>query len=406
MAQDNRLMQVSALDRSIDRPLADYVSAKPYGVSGEPTTLRDYLFVVLKRKWLILSLVLVITSVVTIQSFRAPSIYQGETTIRIEQRPMSVLQTKEIVITGQNDPNFWGTQLKLLENPALARQVVLTLDLQHNLAFFGGQPQGGVFSSLRRIFSNPKNTNETPAAPGLTVVGESEVTDDSLTPEQLAELEPYEDAIIAGEVVEPVPNTNLVKIGFIHSDPVLAQKVANTLAEVFVNNNLQRATAGSSKAEDILAKEIASLQTEIKQEQEEQFNYAKNHNLPLTADASGNLEAARLATLSGQLLQAENDRKLLQAQLEAAKRESDPFSIPDVNTSQRVEKLRDRISGLKEKRDALMVVYTAEWPEVKKIDAQLKGLEAELGKAPPEIVTSIQRRYEAAVSRESLLRRS
>ena len=406
MAQDNRLMQVSALDRSIDRPLADYVSAKPYGVSGEPTTLRDYLFVVLKRKWLILSLVLVITSVVTIQSFRAPSIYQGETTIRIEQRPMSVLQTKEIVITGQNDPNFWGTQLKLLENPALARQVVLTLDLQHNLAFFGGQPQGGVFSSLRRIFSKPKKTTETPAAPGLTVVGESEVTDDSLTPEQLAELEPYEDAIIAGEVVEPVPNTNLVKIGFIHSDPVLAQKVANTLAEVFVNNNLRRATAGSSKAEDILAKEIASLQTEIKQEQEEQFNYAKNHNLPLTADASGNLEAARLATLSGQLLQAENDRKLLQAQLEAAKRESDPFSIPDVNTSQRVEKLRDRISGLKEKRDALMVVYTAEWPEVKKIDAQLKGLEAELGKAPPEIVTSIQRRYEAAVSRENLLRRS
>ena len=407
MAQDNRLMPVSALDRSIDRPLADFVPAKPYGVSGEPTTLREYLFVVLKRKWLILSLVLVVTSLVTIQSFRAPSIYEGETTIRIEQRPMSVLQTKEIVITGQNDPNFWGTQLKLLENPALARQVVLTLDLQHNSAFFGGQTQGGVFSSLRRIFSKSKTSTEAPAAPGgLTVVGESEVTGDALTPEQLAELEPYEDAIIAGESVEPVPSTNLVKIGFIHSDPELAQKVANTLAEVFVNNNLQRATAGSSKAEDVLAKEIATLQTTIKQEQEEQFNYAKNHNLPLTADASGNLEATRLATLSGQLLQAENERKLVQAQLEAAKRESDPFSIPDVNASARVDKLRDRISALKERRDALMVVYTTEWPEVKKIDAQLRGLEAELAKAPPEIVTSIQRRYEAAASRESLLRRS
>ena len=407
MAQDNRLMPVSALDRNIDRPLADFVSAKPYGVSGEPTTLRDYLFVVLKRKWLILSLVVVITSLVTIQSFRAPSVYLGETTIRIEQRPMSVLQTKEIVITGQNDPNFWGTQLKLLENPALARQVVLTLDLQNNSAFFGGQTQGGVFSSLRRIFSKPKKSTEVTAAPGgLSVVGESEVTGDALTPEQLAELEPYEDAIIAGESVEPVLNTNLVKIGFVHSDPELAQKVANTLAEVFVNNNLQRATAGSSKAEDLLAKEIATYQTKIKQEQEAQFNYAKNHNLPLTAEVTGNLEAVRLATLSGQLLQAESDRKMVQAQLEAAKRESDPFSIPDVNSSARVDKLRDRISALKEKRDALLIVYTPEWPEVKKIDAQLKGLEAELAKAPPEIVTSIQRRYEAAVSRENLLRRS
>src|ERR1041385_8927611 len=197
MAQDNRLLPVSAIERGIDRPLADFAQGKPYGSAIEPATIRDYLFVVLKRKWLILSLVLVITSLVTIQSFRAPSIYEGETTIRIEQKPANVLQTKEIVITGQNDPNFWGTQLKLLENPALARQVVLTLDLQHNPAFFGGQTQGGVFSSLRRIFSKSKNTNKAPAVPGgLTVVGESEVTGDSLTPEQLAELEPYEDAII------------------------------------------------------------------------------------------------------------------------------------------------------------------------------------------------------------------
>jgi capsular exopolysaccharide synthesis family protein len=408
MSQDNRLLPVSALDRSIDRPLADFTQAKPYGVSGlEPTNFRDYLFVVLKRKWLILSLVLVVTSLVTIQAFRAPSIYKGETTIRIEAKAPSVLQTKDIVITGQTDPNFWGTQLKLLENPALARQVVLTLDLQHNPSFFGNQSQGGVFASLRRAFSKQKTVNESPAVTsGLTVVGESEVTGSSLTPEQLAQLEPYEDAIIGGLIVESIPSTNLVKIRYVHTDPVLAQKIANTLAEVFVNNNLERSTQGSTKAEDLLAREIASLQTKIRHDQEAQFNYAKAKNLPLVNSTAGNLEAVRLATLSGQLLAAENDRKNLQAQLEAARKERDPFSVPDVNSSARVEKLRDRISALKEKRDALLVIYTPEWPEVQKIDAQLKGLEAELGKAPSEIVTSMQRKYEAAASQENLLRRS
>jgi succinoglycan biosynthesis transport protein ExoP len=409
MSPDNRLLPLSGLDRSLDRPLADIAQSKRYGVSAaESASIRDYLFIVLKRKWLILSLVLVVTSLVAIQSFRAPSIYAAETTIRIEPRPTSVLQTKEIVIQGQSDPKFWGTQLKLLENPVLARQVALTLDLPNNPRFFGGgQSRGGVFSSLRRIFSSPKKTSESPAvAPGLTVVGASEVTTTSLTPAQLAKLEPYEDAIIAGEVVEPVPNTSLVKIKFVHSDPEIAQKVANTLAEVFVNNNLERATEGSTQAEDLLAREIANLQTKIKTQQESQFNYAKNHNLPLTIDAGGNLEASRLATLSGQLLESENERKNLQAQLEAARRETDPFSIPDVNTSGRVEKLRDRISDLKEKREALLTVYTPEWPEVKKIDAQMKGLEIELGKAPSEIVTSMQRRYEASAARENLLRRS
>src|SRR5262245_54815805 len=230
MSQDNRLMPVSSIDRGLDRPLSEIAQAKPYGVSAtDPTTLRDYLFVILKRKWLILSLILVVTSLVTIQMFRLPSIYEGETTIRIEPRPRSVLQTKEIVINAQSDPNFWGTQLKLLENPALARQVVLTLDLQNNPEFFGGQSQGGIFSSIRRIFSAQKRTTQ-PAAtpPELTLVSEGEISDRALTPEQLSKLEPYEDAIIAGESIEPVPTTNLVKIKFQHPSAELAQKIANT----------------------------------------------------------------------------------------------------------------------------------------------------------------------------------
>src|SRR2546421_6748393 len=132
VSQDNRLM-TTPLDRSLDRPLTDLVQSKPYGAApGQTTNIRDYIFVVLKRKWLILSLVLVVTSLVTIQMFRSPSIYEGKTEIRIEPKPRSVLQTKDLVINSGTDPNFWGTQLKLLENNSLARQVVLTLDLQHN----------------------------------------------------------------------------------------------------------------------------------------------------------------------------------------------------------------------------------------------------------------------------------
>jgi polysaccharide biosynthesis transport protein len=408
VSQDNRLMPASGVERGLDRPLADLTQYKSYGAGTVGNNnIRDYLFVVLKRKWLILSLMLVITSLTTIQMYRQPSIYEGETTIKIEPKPRSVLQTKDIVINAQADPNFWGTQLKLLQNPALARQVVLTLDLQNNPSFLGGQSQGGIFSSLRRVLSNSKKpTRRAVDSSSLSVVSEEEVTDESLSPEQLAKLEPYEDAIIGGESIDGIMGTNLVKIRFAHSDPEIAQKVSNTLAEVFIRNNFTRSTAGTNKAEMLLAREIANLQTSVKQLQEKQFIYAKEHNLPLTTEAAGNLEATRLATLSAQLLTAENERKYLQAQLDAARSEADPFSIPDVNASTRVEKLRDRISALKERKDALLIVYTPEWPEIKKIDNQIKGLESELGKAPAEIVTSIQRRFEAAVARENLLRRS
>src|SRR2546425_1197449 len=407
MSQDNRLIPVSAIERGLDRPLSDIAQAKPYGVSAtEPTNVREYLFVVLKRKWLILGLVLVITSLVTIQMFRQPSIYQGETTIRIEPKPRSVLTTKDLVINGGTDPNFWGTQLKLLENNALARQVVLTLDLQHNPNFFGGQSQGGIFSSLRRVFAREKKAASSPATSDLNIVGENELKDQVWTTEQLAQLEPYEDTIIGNETVETMIGTNLVVIKYRHTDPELAQKIANTLAEVFVNNNLERANIGSSKAEVLLAKEIAKLETDVKHDQEVQFNYAREHNVPLTSDPGSNIEAQRLALLSTQLLTAENDRKNLQAAYEAASKASDPYTIPEVQASERIAKLREKISTLKEREDALLVAYTKEWPEVKRIEAQLKPIEEDLKRAPVEVVAGMKSRYEAALSRESKLRES
>lgn len=408
MSQDNRLLPMSsAIERGLDRPLSDIAQSKPYGTSAtEPTNIRDYLYVVLKRKWLILSLVLVITSLVTIQMSRQPSIYEGKTTIRIEPRPRSVLQTKDLVINSGSDPNFWGTQLKLLENNSLARQVVLTLDLQHNPNFFGGQTQGGIFSSLRRAFSREKKVVAPSTSGDLNIVGEGQVREQQLSAQQLAQLEPYEDTIIAGEKVEPQVGTNLVDIRFVHSDPELAQKIANTLAEVFVSNNQERAATGSTKAEELLASKIAEFQTRVKQDQDAQLNYAREHNVPLTIDPAKDLDAARLATLSNQLLTAENERKNLQAAYEAAKGASDRYSVPDVQTSERIEKLRERISQLKEKRDALLVIYTKEWPDVKKLDAQIAPLEAELEKAPSEVVSAMKSRYEAALSRENMLRQS
>src|SRR5215467_6479729 len=147
MSQDNRLVPLSPTDRTLDRPLNDLGTVKSYGpAASEPTQLREYLFVVLKRKWLILSLCLVVTSLVAVQMFRQPSIYEAEATIRIEQRQGNVLQTDKFVLNAQPDANFWGTQIKLLQSPSLARQVTLSLDLQHNPNFFGNQAQGGIFT--------------------------------------------------------------------------------------------------------------------------------------------------------------------------------------------------------------------------------------------------------------------
>ncbi len=333
--------------------------------------------------------------------FRQPSIYEAEATIRIEQRKNNVLQTDKFIIGGQPDPNFWGTQLKLLESNALARQVVLTLDLQHNPEFVGAGPsQGGFFAKLRSLFSREKSKPVvSPAAPiGLEVVSENKLKEQPLTPQELAALEPYEDMIIGNEDVSGIVGTNLFSVKYKHTSPAMAQKIANALAEVFAFNNLERSTYGSNNAQDLLSRQIATLQTKIRYDQERQFNYAREHNVPLST--AQNVGDQRLQQLSSQLLEAQNARKTAHAYYESARSASDPFSIPQVQASSRVGNLRDRISDLREKRDTLLVIYTKEWPEVKKIEAAIKPLEEELKKAAQETIGTLKSAYEAALAHE------
>jgi len=408
MIQDERLVPARA-GRDVDRSLTELTQSKPYGKYGRysapvgETHLREYFYVVLKRKWIILSLMLVITSLATIQAYREPSIYEGATTIRIEPKPKSILQTGQLTINAQTDPNFWGTQLRLLQNPALARDVILTLDLQHNPTFLGGQAQSSVFASLRRLFSReqPKaapsnNSNSQP-------LRQDEIQERQFTQEELDRLEPYEDAITANEVIEPVVGTSLVVIKYHHTDPELAQKISNALADVFVQKNLERVTSGTSQAEVTLTKEIANTQAKLKEEQQARFAFARDHNLPLDLNPGSNLEQVKLSTYASQLMAAENERRNSQAAYEAARNTADPFSAPEVQKDERVIKLRDKLSDLNEKRNGLLQLYTKEWPAVKQVDAQIKDVQAELDKAPREVLAAMKARYDAAVAHENSL---
>lgn len=414
MSQDNRLLPLTP-GTNLDRPLRELTQPErpnnTYALA-EPTHLRDYLSVVLKRKWLILSLIVVVTSLVAIQMYRMPTVYRAESTIQIEQKTKSLLKTKEFVLNAQNDPAYWGTQLKLLENPRLHRKVILALDLQNNPSFAGGQARPSLFATVRRIFSRQQQPTGAPAAApegGLDVVDDTPaavVETEKLTPQQASKLLTYEDLMRAGLTITPVERTNLVKIVYEHTNPELAMKIADTLAEVFIEDNRERETSGSVKSAEQLAKNITDLQAAIKQKQQEVIDFRTSRGLPLGTIQGENLTAVILTDTTKQLMEAETDRKRLQAAYEAAQRTPDIFSIPVVEESKSVQELRGKLQAVEEQRQALLVQYTAEWPAVKKLDKQREQIQAALDKQAKDAVSALKARYEAAVRLENGLRQT
>jgi len=93
MTHDEQLIPTRG-SRDFGTSLADLTQSKGYesryGTAARENNLKDYVFVILRRKWLILSLMLVVTSLATIQAYRDPSIYEGVTKLRIEPRPQSL----------------------------------------------------------------------------------------------------------------------------------------------------------------------------------------------------------------------------------------------------------------------------------------------------------------------------
>lgn len=403
ISQDNRLLPLSP--GSLDRPLSELAASKKYyGVSSaEPAHLREYMAVILKRKWLILSLVVVITSLVTIQMYRQPPIYEAETTIQIEQKT-GTIRTKELILNTGNDSTYWNTQLKLLENPQLARQVIIALDLQNNPAFFEGQASSGFFASLRRLFFGDKPGPARAESTKVAVVESESVKADQLSAEQLERLEPYEDALRSSLTVEPIEKTSLVTLRYRHNNPEIAMNVADTLAKVFIYNDLQRTTSGERTASESLANSIAELQLKIQQDTERLKNYKHGHDIPLSAAPGVDITNVRVNTYSGQLLQAEDERKKAKAAYDAAVSSSDPWSIPEVQADKSVQRLREKIGDLEERRTVLKQTYTDEWQAVKTIDQQIKQVKSDLDKRPREVISSLKLTYDAALAREAKLK--
>ena len=410
MSQDNRLLPLTP--EPLDRPLRDLTQPLP-GVTAaphEPAHLREYLAVLLKRKWLILSLMVVVTSLVAIQMYRMPSIYEAHTVIQIEQKnPGNVLSTgrgtDQFII--RNDSKYWNTQFKKLTTQKLARQVILRLDLHNNPSFLGSYRGTGIIAALRRSVAGgqaaPAPQQDEASVP---VVNDTELNADAVPPEMALKLEPYEAAFRSSLTVTPIEYTNLVNIYFRHTDPRIATDVANAIATVFRENDIREQATGSQRAEDVLAKEIVDLQARIHANEQRRINYRRSNDLPLGDMEGQNFTAVRLTTYSAQLQDAEKNRKEAEAAYQTAlktRASGDMWAIPEVQKDENVRRLREQISKLEQERASLLVNYTEQWPGVQKIDRQLARLREELQQAPGEIVTRMKAQYESAVQKERQL---
>ena len=360
--------------------------------------LREYVSILLKRKWLILSIVVMATTVAALYALSLPSVFESTATLQLD--PQDVVLTDNGGSVTRRYPNYdyQSTQIQLLNNSQLIRKVVVKLDLPRHPGFLNSGKEN-VLSRVRALFVR-RSVSAVDAS--LPQISNADLKD--LTPEKITELEPYVAAIQAGLKVEPVADTALVSVTMTHTEPQLAMQIVDTLTKTFVADTTDWETRGSQSATETLARQVAELQMKIKQEEDERLSYLRNHNLPLEKGEGRNLTTDRLSKLSSQLLDAENERKNLESTYGAAKVANDPARLSGIEDSDASRDMRKSLQLLEQKRASLLEVYTTEWPEVKKIDAEIRQTREALTKSEQHTIDSLKSKLDAAVAREAKLR--
>src|SRR5215212_9021782 len=298
-----------ALDRPIDTP-----QSYNYGVDPNAENdvhLLDYWRAIRKRLWLVLGIVALVTMLAVVYVARKPDFYEAQARVQVDLEETGTLVNQTRPLYGPaDDPIYFNTQLQILVSPGLMRRVVRTIDLEHNPDFFKGNPaqRQSTWQTLRRMVglgTQPQQTAKPPdQLPLTTSVAQATAREHLGEAKRLA---PYVNTILAGLKVDPVKETRgyyketrLIDIKFTHTDPGVAPKVVNAIAESYVFANLEKRTEANSTTGDFLQKRIAELQQQIRTAEERLVNYAKNNQI-ISLDPNQNMIVDRLSGLNRQL---------------------------------------------------------------------------------------------------------
>jgi len=341
----------------------------------EPSLL-EYWRLLLKRKWTIVSCVVVITVLVAIHSFRATKLYDAVGRIAINHQS-DALGLKGTV-GGYDEDDYivnLDTQAKILESDGIALQVIKNLRLDQDPRFTGVP----VKAASRAI---PLGSA------GLTAAQENGLLG----------------GLHGGLTVKVVPRTQIVELHFLSTNPNLSAQIVNELANAYIEQNYQAKFVATDRTSRWLSEQLTDLQLKVEASQQRLVDYQKEHGI-VGVDEKQNIITTKLDQLNKELTTAEMER-IEKESLYRMSLEGKPELLPRGTSANEspIDSLKTQASTLESQLAAMSTQFGANYPKVKELDSQLKTVQETLKKELASGAERYKATYLAALEREKLLR--
>jgi polysaccharide biosynthesis transport protein len=332
--------------------------------------LLDYLMVLRKHQWLVLSFLVTVVTVVTIATFRMQPIYDATTRIQIDQENTNILpfSPTDSYNMYQDLETYIETQSKILTSQTLAAMTVKSLRLDHDPAF-GGSPVSN--STLEEV--KPSDGSAPPAL----------------------------GAFLGGLAVKRVPNSRLLDVTFSTTDPQLAAKAVNTHIANFIEQNFTSRYEATTQASNWLARQLDDLKAKVERSEEARINYERSNQI-WTIDEKQDITTQKLADLNRELTAAQTDRINKEAVYQSAQA-GNYDAIPAVRLSGVIQDLQKQQGALSAQYAEALNQYGPKFPRVVRMQEQIKELSQVVTREKLNIANQVEAEYRAARQRELLL---
>jgi succinoglycan biosynthesis transport protein ExoP len=343
-------------------------SLLPWDQMPHEPHLLDYLIILRKHQWLILTFLLTVVTVVTIASFKMKPVYEAAARVEVDKEAQSMQPFPDSNPYGEFEDSeaYIETQSKILQSETLALMTVKSMDLAR-YPEFGGSPDSIAW----------QHAGSTPRRPAIL------------------------SAFLGRLAVKRVPNSRLIEVHFEAEDPQLAAQIVNTHLQNYIEENFRSKYDATTQASNWLSAELEELRIKVEKSEDARIAYQRENQI-WEIDEKQDITSQKLGDLSKAVTDAQTDV----AQKEALYRmaiSGNVDALPAARNNDVISNLLKRKSDLAEAYAEALDQYGPNYPKVLRLQAQQKEVEQGLANARKTMVESVEEEFDTARSHVELL---
>ena len=345
----------------------------------------EYWRSITKRKVSIIAFGLAVALLAAVVVFVMTPIYRSTVTVLIEANKSKVLSIEDVYSGISQNREYFQTQIEIIKSREVAIKTIVKTKLWEREEF-DPRPKGDSF-----------------VASLLSSVGFADEKKE-WTEEALAE------AIFAhfskNLVIEPVRLSQLAKISFDSKDPVLSALVANTLADVYIESDLEARYKMTKQASSWLQERLASLKSKLDDSERSLQSYREREGIVDVKNAAQSGAGKQIEEVTQRLVETRMKRAEAENaynQIKTASKGADLSSLPAVIRNPIVADAKKQELEAERRLSETAQRYGTEHPKYLQAEGEMKAARDNTRRQVDNVVMSVTREYEAARGTEKAL---